>query len=159
MYFKNFGTVAAANVIGSGEIVITDDLTFVMEAQKNACDDASVGHHDMGTVLFPKQRSHIATSHVQTTIDTRRNPEAQKAWDMQPDPKPARTWLVWFAGCVGYRDQFDYVYTTSFIMRLVDTSNSPVVITWPTSPRDYFGVFKPLVTVGSAIDQGHISKY
>ena len=63
---------------------------------------------------------------------------------------------VWLAGCIGYRDQFGYLYRTKFMYGLLDDTNRPVTLTDPIHVTDISGHFVP---TGGSIDEGRIPKY
>jgi len=63
---------------------------------------------------------------------------------------------AFLAGCIGYRDQFGYLYRTRFMYMLYDEAGRVRIFDRPTAPIDITGRFAP---TGGSIDAGQVPKY
>jgi len=141
---KNYSNFPATNVWADANLVVADDLNTAYEQQGYACGDAVIGKPDIGLVLF-QGRDRVFTSYPAITTVSRKH-QGGLLW-------------AWLAGCIGYRDQFGYLYRTKFIYMLYDDAGNVVVFDRPpTQPIDIGGHFAPAATGGS-IDAGQIPKY
>jgi hypothetical protein len=138
---KNYSNSPASNVWADANLVVADDLNTVYEQQGYACGDAVIGKPDIGLILF-QGRDRVFTSFpAMTTIDSKHSGSRLQAW---------------LAGCIGYRDQFGYLYRTKFMYMLYDGAGKVIVFDRPTQPINISGHFAP---VGGSIDAGQIPKY
>lgn len=138
---KNYSNSPASNVWAFANLVVADDLNTVYEQQGYACGDAVIGKPDIGLILFPGRdrvfnsmpgMTKVSIKHEQSLIG------------------------VWLAGCIGYRDQFGYLYRTKFMYALQDDANKPINFVGSTHTADISGHFVPY---GGSIDAGRIPKY
>jgi hypothetical protein len=63
---------------------------------------------------------------------------------------------AWLVGCIGYRDQFGYLYRTKFISMFYDAAGKVAVFAPPKQPTQIIGRFVPS---GGSIDAGQVPKY
>jgi len=138
---KNYSNFPATNVWANANLIVADDLYTVYEQQGYACGDAVIGKPDIGLVLFQGRDRFFTSYPAITTINIKHQGSRLQAY---------------LAGCIGYRDQFGYLYRTKFIYMLYDDAGNVVVFDRPTRPIDIGGHFAP--TSGS-IDAGQIPKY
>ena len=138
---KNYSNSPASNVWVGANLVVADDLYTVYEWQGYACGDAVIGKPDIGLMLFPG-RDRVFTSMPATAKISSKHEGSRLQ--------------VWLAGCIGYRDQFGYLYRTKFMYMLYDDAGQVVVLDAPKQPIDMTGHFAP---TGGSIDAGQIPKY
>jgi hypothetical protein len=97
---KNYSNAPASNVWADANLVVADDLNTVYEQQGYACGDAVIGKPDIGLVLFQgKDRVFNSQPAIAKVNQKHQN----------------SLFGVWLAGCIGYRDQFNYLCRTRFI--------------------------------------------
>jgi hypothetical protein len=138
---KNYSNSPATNVWADANLVVADDLYTVYEQQGYACGDAVIGKPDVGLVLF-QGRDRVFTSYPAiATINVKHQGSRLQAF---------------LAGCIGYRDQFGYLYRTKFIYMLYDDAGNVVVFDRPTQSIDIGGHFAP---AAGSIDAGQTPKY
>ncbi len=114
---------------------------LVDEWQGYACGDAMIGKPDIGQILFPGRDRVFTSMPAMAKISSKDEGSRLQAW---------------LAGCIGYRDQFGYLYRTKFMYMLYDDAGRVVVFDVPKQPIDIKGHFAP---TGGAIDAGQIPKY
>ena len=105
---KNFGTTGAQDVMANASLVISEDHATIISGQAEACSDIFIGKKGFGLVLFPGKANTVMQS-------SGRYPK-EKLKSGHEDGK----FQAWLVGCVGFRDQFNFLYKTSFIYRYVD---------------------------------------
>ena len=107
---RNFSNSAAQNIVPNAFLLITEDLKFVTQKREESCNERYVGHsqRDMGYLLFPgRERVLQESSSVFPRSDM-----TSAGWNGKFE--------AYVVGCIGYRDQFGYLYHTSFTYWLVD---------------------------------------
>jgi hypothetical protein len=140
---KNYSNTPAANVWADANLVVADDLNTVYEQQGYACGDAVIGKPDIGLVLF-QGRDRDFTSY----------PSATKI-----NVKHQNSLIgIWLAGCIGYRDQFNYLCRTKFIWGYQDDAGHGTTLHSPVSAQTIMGHFAPTAS-GNAIDACQGPKY
>jgi len=138
---KNYSNSPANNVTTMANFIVADDLNTVYQQEEYACGDAVIGKPDIGLILFPGKERFFTSMDATTTISSKH---------------PGSRLQAWLAGCIGYRDQFGYLYRTKFMYMLYDDAGRVVVFDRPTQPIDIRGHF---VMTGGSIDAGQIPKY
>jgi hypothetical protein len=138
---KNYSNAPASNVWAFANLVVADDMATVYEWQGYARTDEVIGKPDIGQILFPG-RNRVFTS----------MPAIAKIIKKHEGSR-LQAWLV---GCIGYRDQFGYLYRTDFISMFRDAAGQVAVFDPPKQPITIVGAFVPS---GGAIDAGRIAKY
>ncbi len=138
---KNYSNSPASNVWAGANLIVADDLYTVYEWQGYACGDAVIGKPDVGQILFPGRDRVFTSMPAMAKISTKHEGSRLQ---------------VWLAGCIGYRDQFGYLYRTKFMYMLYDDAGRVVVFDAPKQPIDIRGHFAP---TGGSIDAGQVPKY
>ena len=141
---KNYGTVAASNVWGAAELVVADDLNVALERQDAACGDALVGKKELGMVLFQGKDRIFSGSTAITKVEIR-NGGSSIVW-------------VWLIGCIGYRDQFGYLYRTAFRARMADETGTKDIY-WQGAPKGQLIATGRFVLEWGGIDAGSVAKF
>jgi hypothetical protein len=108
LHVKNYSSVGAQNVWSSAVLLVTEDLPTIQEQTRIMCGEHVVGKRDIGFVLFPGRLRGFQNSNGFY--------ERSKMVSHNSDGK----YEAWLVGCTGYRDQFGWLYTTSFQYWLVD---------------------------------------
>jgi|SRR5579864_2799018 len=124
---RNYSTYGVQNVMAIGNLVVTEDLNRVRREMDALCGDNFVGHLDMGDVVFPGKQQLLTES---GSIFNRSEMGSSKKFE------------GWFVGCIGYRDQFKFLYHTRFIYWLNDTHGRPIEFD-PTPNTQIGGAFVP----------------
>jgi hypothetical protein len=145
IFTKNYSNAPAANVWTMAQLVVADDLNTAYEQQGYTCGDAVIGKPDIGMVLF-QGRDRPFTSYPSTTTISRKHESSIIG--------------VWLAGCIGYRDQFNYLCRTRFLWGFVpdDQSQGEALQSKPVPPMTIAGHFVPTAS-GNAIDTCQVPKY
>ena len=138
---KNYSNAPASNVWAFANLIVADDMHTVYEWQGYACTDEVIGKPDIGQILFPG-RDRVFTSMPAVAKIIKKHERSR-----------LQAWLV---GCIGYRDQFGWLYRTKFISMLHNGVGQVVVFDPPTGQVTIPGHFVP---TGGAIDAGQIPKY
>jgi hypothetical protein len=139
---KNFGNVAASNVISFVFLVVADDAAAVDQKQKEACGENYIGNPEVGLVLFPGKERTFNRSVALGKLNLRH---------------PSGYYIgVWLTGCIGYRDQFGYLYRTKFSATMVDSIGNPVF--WAAPPKGVVDVNGALLVQRGSIDSGQATK-
>ncbi|HTX14805.1 MAG TPA: hypothetical protein VMD77_05875 [Candidatus Baltobacteraceae bacterium] len=115
--FKNYSSFAAQNVIAVPMLVITDDGTTIQNEIDMICGNNFMGK-DFGPELWPGKQRYITGY--------------QDKWprDHMVSKSPDGTVGASIVGCIGYRDQFDWLYKSPFRYSLVDPkTHTPIRIT------------------------------
>ena len=114
MKIKNYSSVAAQEVFGAAQIVLSADMREVDKAETGICAENAIGGYGLGTVLWPGK-----------LLQTQTFPMIQaKSWRGKPDY--LGKYGVFLVGCIGYRDQFGWFYTTGFIFSMRNGSTGAV---------------------------------
>jgi hypothetical protein len=145
---KNFSGVPAQEVASYANLVITDDLYEVYRQRDSACKDDVIGKPDIGSTLFQGRNRVFMQTLAMTTVKAIHTPK----------PHDWYQFSVWLTGCIGYRDQFGYLYRTQFIQGMVDSTGN--FVRWqgpPKGPLDITGRF--VDEGGGKIDAGKVPKY
>jgi hypothetical protein len=138
---KNYSAVPASNVWAFANLVVADDMNTVYEWQGYTRTDEVIGKPDIGQILFPgRDRVFMSMPAIAKIIKKHEGSRLQ----------------VWLVGCIGYRDQFGYLYRTEFISMLHDAANHVVVFDPPNQSIQIMGRFVPM---WGAIDAGRVAKY
>lgn len=140
---KNFSNVPASNVISLAVLAISDDATTFYEREKEVCGDNYIGNPEIGSVLFQGRQRVITDSVAIGKVDAR-----------HPVGYPIGVWL---AGCIGYRDEFGYLYRTRFGAYMVDASGKNII--WMAPPKGVVDVSGSLKLLGGGIDSGEPPKH
>jgi hypothetical protein len=138
---KNYSNVPASNVWAHANLVVADNMMTVYEWHEYACDDAVIGKPDIGLTLFPgRDRVFSSMPAIAKIIKKHEGSRLQ----------------AWLVGCIGYRDQFGYLYRTKFISMFYDATGKVAVFDPPKQSTSIIGRFVPS---GGAIDAGQVPKY
>jgi hypothetical protein len=138
---KNYSNTPASNVWAFANLVVADDMRTVYEWQGYARTDEVIGKPDIGQILFPgRDRVFTSMPAIAKIIKKHEGSRLQ----------------AWLVGCIGYRDQFGYLYRTEFISMFRDAAGQVAVFDPPKQPITIVGAFVPS---GGAIDAGRIAKY
>jgi len=143
IHAKNYSNAPAANVWATAQLVVADDLNTVYELQNSICSDAMIGKPDIGMVLFQGRDREFVSFPSTTKIDIKHENSMIG---------------VWMAGCIAYRDQFNYLCRTKFIWGYQDDAGHGVTLQSPVPAQTITGHFVPTVS-GNAIDTCQIPKY
>lgn len=141
---KNYGSTPAANVWAMANLVVADDLNTVYEQQGLACGDAVIGKPDIGLVLF-QGRDRVFNSMPATTKISLKHERGYQIG-------------VWLVGCIGYRDQFNYLCRTKFIWSYQDDAGHWVTLQSPVPAQSIAGHCVATAS-GNAIDSCQVPKY
>lgn len=145
---KNYSNVPATNVFSYANLVIADDLNVAYEQQSEACGDGRIGKPDIGYTLFQGRGRVFIGFPALSKVTVRHEQTATTHTQFS----------VWLAGCIGYRDQFGYLYRTKLLYGMVDAKDD--LIHWigpPKGPIDVTGTFRAMS--GGGVDAGQIPKY
>jgi len=140
---KNYSNTPATNVWAYANLVVADDLNTVYEQQGYACGDAVIGKPDIGQVLFQGRDRTFNSMPGSTKISLKHENSVIG---------------VWLAGCIAYRDQFNYLCRTKFIWGYQDGAGHGVTLQAPVPAQTVMGHFVPTAS-GNAIDACQIAKY
>ena len=143
IHAKNYSNTPAANVWATAQLVVADDLNTVYQQQGYMCTDAMIGKPDIGMVLFQGRDREFVSYPSTTKIDIKHENSMIG---------------VWMAGCIGYRDQFNYLCRTKFIWGYQDDAGRGVTLQAPVPAQTIMGHFVPTAS-GNAIDTCQIAKY
>jgi hypothetical protein len=143
---KNYSSAPAMNVFSFANLVVGDDLNTVYEQERNACTDAMIGKPDIGYLLFAGKDRASDGFPISTSVSIRHH-------DGQ-----TYSFFVWLAGCIGYRDQFGFLYRTGFRYHMVDAVTGQP-ISWPGPPKGPIDVVGRFTQQNGKIDSGAIPKY
>lgn len=128
---KNFSNNAAQNVMTVAFLMVTEDLDAIRAKQLEARGDNYVGKTDMGFLLFPgRDRLFVASA-----SRFERSQMVSRSYTGKFE--------AFLVGCVGYRDQFGFVYHTNFIYWLVDPSTNLSIEFDATPGSTVPGLFVP----------------
>jgi len=144
---KNFSIAPAMEVFSYANLVVSDDLNAALEQGKEACRDERIGNH-IGTVLFQGKNRVFTGFPTTTKVDARR---------LNLKPGERAMFSVWLTGCIGYRDQFNFLYRTKFRYQMVDSKGS--VVSWIGPPEGAIDVTGKFIATGGEIDAGEIPKF
>jgi hypothetical protein len=111
IHAKNYSNTPAANVWATAQLVVADDLNTVYQTQDSACTDTMIGKPDIGMVLFQGRDREFVSYPSTTRIDIKHENSLIG---------------VWLAGCIAYRDQFNYLCRTKFIWGYQDDAGNAV---------------------------------
>ena len=91
-------------------LVVTEDFTEVNRKMNEFCGDNYVGHPDMdmGFVLDPAKQQLVTEM------------GGLYPRSMMISKSSSKKFEGWLVGCIGYRDQFGYLYHMKFIYDLAD---------------------------------------
>ena len=143
IHAKNYSNTPATNVWGDAQLVVADDLNTVYQQQDIMCSDAMIGKPDIGMVLF-QGRDREFVSYPSTTKISIKHEGAMIG--------------VWMAGCIAYRDQFNYLCRTKFIWGYQNDAGQGVTLQAPVPAQTIMGHFVPTVS-SNAIDTCQLPKY
>jgi hypothetical protein len=143
IHAKNYSNTPAANVWATAQLVVADDLNTVYKQQDFVCTDAMIGKPDIGMVLFQGRDREFVSYPSTTKIDIKHENSMIG---------------VWMAGCIAYRDQFNYLCRTKFIWGYQDDAGHGVTLQAPVPAQTIMGHFVPTAS-GNAIDTCQIPKY
>jgi hypothetical protein len=102
---KNYGSSGAQNVFVFAQLLVTEDIDRINRSENESC--RMVGDPRMGDVSFPGKREFGQTMFS----DYPKGEMVSKSGDGKLE--------AWIVGCIGYRDQFGYLYHTLFKYWLV----------------------------------------
>jgi hypothetical protein len=135
---KNYSAVGAQNVVANGHLVIASDGAVVQKETDENCGNNYVGNPAIGEVLFPGRMRSVDSSQDVYFRQQMTSSSANAKFE------------AWIVGCIGYRDQFGWLYKTQFQYWLTDADpkkkyhspvtfdippKAPLVGTW----SEYFG--------------------
>lgn len=141
---KNYSAVPAQDVFSDANLVITDDLYEVYRQRDSACRDEIIGKPDIGYTLF-QGRNRVSVQTLATTSVKVIHGELYQ-------------FSVWLTGCIGYRDQFGYLYRAKFIQGMVDSTGN--FVRWQGPPKGPLEIAGRFVDEGGGqIDAGKVPKY
>jgi hypothetical protein len=108
---KNFSTAAVQSIDPFAQLVISENMASILAEREAACETNFIGGNTNGAVSFAGkiQPGVMSASLV-----------PKKDISVSQDGK-TQAWLV---GCIGYRDQFNFLYKTSFIYNYVDPAKN-----------------------------------
>jgi hypothetical protein len=139
---KNYSSsTPATNVFAFANLVLADDTKKVYDGQGVACGDAEIGKPDIGQVLFPGKLTNFAKWPSYAKISSEHENGLIG---------------IWLAGCIGYRDQFNYLCRTSFMWYFQPDDDR--VLKAPVPAQTITGHFVASES-GNAIDTCQIAKY
>ncbi len=97
---KNYSNTPATNVWADANLVVADDLYTVYDQEGYACGDAVIGKPDIGFTVFPGRVRVFIGRQATAKIDIKHQGSQLQAF---------------LAGCIGYRDQFGYLYRSRYL--------------------------------------------
>lgn len=127
---KNYSNSAATGVTAHAKLLISEDIPYIFGAALDeACSDNYVSLNSWGgSVLFPGKSHHvIETASLVKRSDIKAGTEGK-----------AEAWLV---GCVGYRDQFSFLYKTKFVYWYANPATSVGIEFYPAPNAEIIGQF------------------
>jgi len=128
---RNYSENAAQNVMIVAFLMVTEDLAAVTARQKEASGDNYVGKSDMGFLLFPG----LARLAVASPSRFDRSQMVSKSYTGKFE--------AFLVGCIGYRDQFGFLYHTNFVYWMVDPTTGRPLEFDATPNSEMRGVFVP----------------
>jgi hypothetical protein len=128
---RNFSESAAQNVMAVAFLMVTEDLNAIKARQKEASSDNYVGKTDMGFLLLPGRERLAVTS----ASRFERSQVVSKSYTDR--------FQAYLVGCIGYRDQFGFLYHTNFIYWMVDPATQLPLEFNATANSEIRGLFVP----------------
>jgi hypothetical protein len=128
---KNYSSNAAQNIMTIAVLMVTEDLEAIKKGQQEISGDNFVGKTDMGFLLFPGKDRLANTS------------ASRYERSLMVSKSHTGKFEAFLVGCIGYRDQFGFLYHTRFIYWLVEPK-SGLPIEFDAVPNsEVRGVFMP----------------
>jgi hypothetical protein len=126
---KNFSNAGAQGVMAYARLLVTEDLTFIDQQIEETCGANYIGKVKVGAVLFPGIGRIITQSGGFFQKSEMKSPSYQGKFE------------AWLVGCIGYQDQFQFLYRTKFWYWLVDPATMRPIEFLPATNAQIPGKF------------------